>query len=169
MKITDSTAERLQMTGFPLGLAIGPGLAVVLPLVMAAGYARTGMTGPALALGGLGVLLGGGAFATVLRRRTLTLDRGAGTLTITERGLIGAARVQVRPLAGLTGASVQTHVSRTTTTVRGRRKTGERRLTRPVLVFAAGRTEPLWQAYASGEEAGQTAAAINARVARPAP
>jgi hypothetical protein len=168
VKVREKTAERLRISGFPLGLALGLTAVIALPCVMSIGYFRAGVMAGGFALAGIAALLNVGCFGVFVKHREITFDRAAETVTVVERGILGAKRL-VRSTKGLQGASVQTRVARASSGTSSRRgkRPKDRRLSRPVLVYAGGRTEPLYEIYAENDDASVTAAAINGWVALP--
>lgn len=162
MKVRENTQERLRISGFPFGLALALLLVIAVPCVMSAGYFANGMLVPGFVLAGIALMLLVGCFGVFVKHRTIIFDRASETVTVVERGILGTKR-QVRSIKGLQGASVQTHIAKPPPNVsykRGRRPK-DRRLFRPVLVFADGRTDPLYEVYAENDDASLTSAAIN--------
>lgn len=166
MRITEYSARRLQLRAFPWGLAFGLTGVMAVPSLMAFGYLRAGMWGPAAVLAGIAMLLLVGCFGVFVKRQVITLDRDAGQVTVDQRGLFGAARKSFA-LQGLRGASVQATLMkddpRRRDRVNGRlaRRRPDVRVFRPVLVWQTGRTEPLIETYSNGPGAEIVAAAIN--------
>ena len=169
MKVRENTQERLRISGFPLGLAVALLMVIAVPCVMAAGYFANGMLVPGFVLAGVGLLLLIGCFGVFVRHRTIIFDRAAEAVTVVERGILGAKRV-ARSIKGLQGSSVQTHIARPQSNVACKpgRRPKDRRLFRPVLVYAGGRTEPLYEVYAENDDASVISTAINGWVGKPA-
>lgn len=162
MKVRENTPERLRISGFPFGLALGLAGVMAVPGLMSFGYFRAGMLKPGFFLAGLALLLLVGCFGVFVRHRSVVFDRTSGTITLVERGILGTKR-QVRTLEGLQGASVQTQVMKPDPNrdyKRGRRPP-DRRVFRPLLVYVGGRTEPVYEIYAGNGDASTVAAAIN--------
>lgn len=177
MKVVENTPERLRMTEFPLGLAIGLLCVIALPVGMSYGYFRAGVLAGGFVLAGIALLLLLGCFSVFVKHRAITLDRGTGQVTVVERGLLGARR-KIHAMTGLRGASVQTtiirdkrnpHTDSNVVEMGRRRKLRNVRAFRPLLVFQGGRTEPLTEIYANNDSAERTAAAINGWIGADAP
>jgi hypothetical protein len=168
VKVRENTQGVLRLSGFPFGLAVALLLVIAVPCVMSAGYFANGMLVPGFFLAGIALMLLVGCFGVFVRHRDITFDRAAQTVTVVERGILGVKR-QVRSIKGLQGASVQTKVVRPQSNVAytSGRRPKDRRLFRPVLVFAGGRTDPLYEVYAENDDASVISAAINGWVARP--
>lgn len=162
MRVREYSAERLRLTEWPVGLALGLAAVNALPMLMAWGYFRAGELRGGIALTVIALVLLVGCFGVFVRQIEIVLDRKAGTVSVSQRGLFNNRR-KALTLQGVRGAMVQTHVVQPRRSQPGERPRKRKpvRTFRPMLVYVSGRTEPLLDIFSSGNAASVTASAIN--------
>ena len=99
----------------------------------------------------------GAAFVAFVRRVIVILDRDAGAVVIRTKSVLGQSEA-THPLAAISHASVETTVSRSTSS-NGRRSTTSQ--THRTVLHIGDKVVPLTEVYSSGDGAERIAGAIN--------
>lgn len=155
MRILETSPQRLSLEDRPW--VLGVILVVVILFLL---FLALATFGESLWLGFALVLMAalfGGAMVIFVRRVIVVFDREAGNILIRTASLLGQTET-IHPLAQLSHASVETSVSRSTSSNGGRRTTS--RTHRTVLHLGAD-TVPLTQVFTGGDGADRAATVIN--------
>lgn len=161
MRIAETTPDRLTLESRPW--VLGSALVVAMLVFLGLGLA-TFATEPWLGLGmGLGAALTAVLFVVFVRRVIVIFDRRAGGVVIRTASLLGQTERTLR-LADVTGAGVETSISRSTSSSSFRDTVSHTH--RPVLQTTTGDV-PLTIIYSSGNGAAQMAEAINLWLQQP--
>lgn len=155
MQVRETTPQRLILEDRPLVLGIILALAILFPLLLAlATFRDAPWLGFAMALM---AALFGAAFVAFVRRVIVILDRDAGAVVIRTKSVLGQSEA-THPLAAISHASVETTVSRSTSS-NGRRSTTSQ--THRTVLHIGDKVVPLTEVYSSGDGAERIAGAIN--------
>lgn len=155
MRILETSPRRLILEDRPVLLAVILGVVIVFLMFLAmATVWESFWLGFALVLM---AALFGGAMVIFVRRVIVIFDRDAGSISIRTTSLLGRSETS-HPLARLSRASVETSISRSTSSS-GRRSTTSQ--THRTVLHLDSETVPLTMAFSSGGGADRMATAIN--------
>lgn len=155
MRILETTPQRLVVEDRPMVLGVILAVVIVFLAFLALVTASENLW-IALALAVMAALFGG-AFVLFVRKVTAIFDRDAKVVIIASKTMLGNTETS-RPLSDLAGASVETSISRSTSSSGGRATTS--RTHRTVLHFG-DETVPLTLVFSGGDGAERAAKAIN--------
>ncbi|MBL9054417.1 MAG: hypothetical protein JNN02_11875, partial [Tabrizicola sp.] len=99
----------------------------------------------------------GGAFVIFVRRTIVIFDRDAGAVVIRSKTLLGQTETS-HALTRVSRASVETTISRSTSSGRGSRTSSE---THRTVLYLGDEVVPLTEVYTAGDSAERMAKAIN--------
>lgn len=160
MRVLETTPNRLILEDRPVALAVILGLVILFLLFLAlATFGESLWLGFALLFM---AALFGGAMVIFVRRVIVLLDRDTGTISINTTSLLGRSEA-THPLAQLSRASVETQISRSTSSNGGRSATSHTH--RTVLHFGS-EVVPLTMVHTAGDSADRMATAINGWLGR---
>lgn len=155
MRILDTSPHRLTLEDRPWLLGIILTIAILFPLLLALATWRE-----SLWLGFAMVLMAalfGVAFGVFVRRVTVIFDRDTATVAIRTKSVLGPSET-THPLAQLSRASVETSISRSTSSNGGRSTTSR---THRTVLHIGEEIVPLTLVYSGGDGAERMATAIN--------
>lgn len=161
MRVLEISPQRLVLEDRPMVLGIILAVVIVLLAFLALVTAReSGWIALALTLM---AALFAGAFVLFVRKVTVIFDREVGVVVIASKSVMGQ-KESSRPLSDLARASVETSISRSTSSNGGRATTS--RTHRTVLHFG-DETVPLTLVFSGGDRADRAARAINDWLGQP--
>lgn len=155
MQILEISPRRLTLEDRPwvLGIILAVVILFLLFLALATSGQSLWLTFAMLLM----AALFGAAFVAFVRRVIVILDRDAGAVVIRSKGVLGQSEA-THPLADISHASVETTVSRSTSS-NGRRSTTSQ--THRTVLHVGDKVVPLTEVYSSGDGAELIAGAIN--------
>ena len=155
MNIREISPRRLTLEDRPwvLGIILAVVILFLLFLALATSGQSLWLTFAMLLM----AALFGAAFVAFVRRVIVIFDRDTGAVVIRTKSVLGQSET-THPLAEISHASVETTISRSTSS-NGRRSTTSQ--THRTVLHIGAEVVPLTQVYSSGDGAERMAAAIN--------